>query len=189
MSALARSGANGMTEAMPPKGAEKGLLFLVSLEEAVATKILKCMSPEEVRALRSAADRLREVDPTALTAVHVEFAQHMERGVPTSLRGSSAYLRRLVGQALGEGKAAELWTEVKVGAGAVQQLAELDIPTIVGIIDREHPQTLAVILYHKFPFRAPGMKVIINIIAPCIFKCVIYGFFTHQINGFALPYG
>jgi flagellar motor switch protein FliG len=30
-------------------GAEKGLLFLVSLDESVATKILKCMSPEEVR--------------------------------------------------------------------------------------------------------------------------------------------
>src|ERR1700742_924980 len=135
-------------------GAEKGLLFLVSLEEAVATKILKCMSPDEVKLLREAANALPEVAPNALTAVHVEFAQAMERGVPTSLRGSGAYLRRLVGQALGEAKAVELWTEQREGTGAVQQLAALDIPTILGIIDREHPQTIAVILSQIAPNRA-----------------------------------
>ncbi len=143
--------------AEPPKGltgAEKGLLFLVSLEEAVATKILKSMTPDEVRQLRLAAAALPEVDQQALTTVHVEFAQHMERGVPTSLRGSGAYLRRLVGQALGEGKAAELWADSREGSGAVQQLATLDLPTILGIIDREHPQTIAVILSQIAPQRA-----------------------------------
>jgi flagellar motor switch protein FliG len=134
-------------------GAEKGLLFLVSLEESVATKVLKCMSPEEVRLLRAAAAALPEVAPQALTAVHAEFAQAMERGA-TNLRGSGAYLRRLVGQALGEAKAVELWTDVREGSGAVQKLAELDIPTILGIIDREHPQTLAVILSQIAPQRA-----------------------------------
>jgi len=134
-------------------GAEKGLLFLVSLDESVATKILKCMSPEEVRQLRAAANQLPEVPPSALTAVHVEFAQAMERG-SNSLKGSSAYLRRLVGQALGEAKASELWTDLASGTGAVQALAALDIPTILGIIDREHPQTLAVILSQIEPKRA-----------------------------------
>lgn len=134
-------------------GAEKGLLFLVSLEEAVATKILKCMSTDEVRQLRAAANLLPEVPPAAMTAVHVEFAQAMERSTNT-LKGSSAYLRRLVGQALGEAKASELWTDLSSGTGAVQALAALDIPTILGIIDREHPQTLAVILSQIDPKRA-----------------------------------
>jgi flagellar motor switch protein FliG len=134
-------------------GAEKGLLFLVSLEESVATKILKCLAPDEVRQLRAAANLLPDVPPSAMTAVHVEFAQAMERG-SQKLKGSSAYLRRLVGQALGEAKAVELWTDLKDGTGAVQALAALDIPTILGIIDREHPQTLAVILSQIEPKRA-----------------------------------
>jgi flagellar motor switch protein FliG len=146
--------ARPVTDARRLAGAQKGLLFLVSLEESVATKILKCMSPDEVRLLRAAANALGEVAPSAMTAVHVEFAQAMERGVPTSLRGSAAYLRRLVGQAMGEAKAAELWTEVREGTGSVQALAALDIPTILGIIDREHPQTLAVILSQIAPNRA-----------------------------------
>jgi flagellar motor switch protein FliG len=127
-------------------GAQKGLLFLVSLEESTALKILKLMSPDEVRNLRSASDSLKDIEGAALTAVHAEFAQRIERGLPTSVRGTSAYLRRLVGQAMGEGKAAELWTEVKEAQGAVQKLAELDLPTIMGIIEREHPQTIAVVL-------------------------------------------
>jgi flagellar motor switch protein FliG len=142
---------------MEPKaltGAEKGLLFLVSLEESVATKILKCMSPDEVKLLRAAAAALPEVEPHALTTVHVEFAKLMERGVPTSLRGSGAYLRRLVGQALGEGKASELWADTREGSGAVQQLATLDLATILGMIDREHPQTISVILSQMDPKRA-----------------------------------
>jgi flagellar motor switch protein FliG len=78
----------------------------------------------------------------------------MEKGVPTSLRGSGAYLRRLVGSALGEAKAVELWADTREGSGAVQQLATLDLPTILGIIDREHPQTIAVILSQIAPQRA-----------------------------------
>ncbi len=157
MSALAPKAATQLAvaeHAQRLRGSEKGLLFLVSLEEGVATKILKCLSADEVKTLRSASDGLREIDPSALASVHVEFAQLMERGVPTSLRGSSAYLRRLVGQALGEGKASELWTEVKDSGGAVQQLASLDLPTILGIIEREHPQTIAVIMSQIAPARA-----------------------------------
>jgi flagellar motor switch protein FliG len=152
MSALAKAepgatagGANVVsTKAL--SGAAKGLLFLVSLEEAIALRILKCMTPDEVRLIRGATEAIKEVDPAALTAVHIEFAHKVERGMPTNLRGTSAYLRRLVGQAMGEGKAAELWTEQKEGGGAVQQLAELDLATIMGIIEREHPQTIAVVL-------------------------------------------
>jgi flagellar motor switch protein FliG len=143
-------------------GPEKGLLFLVSLDESIATRILKSLSPDEVKTLRAAADHLREIEPAALASVHVEFAQQMERGVPTSLRGSSAYLRRLVGQALGEGKAAELWTEAKERGGAVQALASLDIPTILGLVDREHPQTLAVILSQISAARAAEILARMN---------------------------
>lgn len=127
-------------------GAQKGLLFLVSLDEPTALKILKLMTPEEVRNLRSASDSLKDIEGSALTAVHAEFASRVGQGLPTSVKGTGAYLRRLVGQALGEGKATELWTEVKEAQGAVQKLAELDLSTILGIIEREHPQTIAVVL-------------------------------------------
>lgn len=130
----------------PLTGPEKGLLFLLSIEEAIATRVLSYLEPEEVRNLRSVADSMQEVDPDTIAAVLREFAEYVEAGLPTSLKGSGAYLRRLVGQALGEGKAAELWSEAGGGEGSIQQLVKLDVPSVLALIEREHPQTIAVIL-------------------------------------------
>lgn len=135
-------------------GAEKGLLFLVSLDEAIATRVLSNLTPEEVKKLRGASEGLNEVHPRTIAAVHREFAEYVEKGLPTSLKGSGAYLRRLVGQALGEGKAAELWSENVNEEGAVQQLAKLDVPSVLALIEREHPQTIAVIISQFSPARA-----------------------------------
>lgn len=134
------------TDASQLSGAQKGLLFLISLEESIATRVLSHMSPQEVQALRAASDGLAEVHPTVIAAVHREFAEQIDDGVPTSMKGSGAYLRRLVGQALGEGKAAELWSDKAQNNTAVQKLANLDTPGVLAIIEREHPQTIAVIL-------------------------------------------
>lgn len=147
------------TEIVPQEGrklsgAEKGLLFLVSIDEAIATRILSHLEPDEVVALRSAAETLNEVHPRAIASVHREFAEHIEQGLPTSLKGSGAYLRRLVGTALGEGKAAELWSEKVDGDGAVQRLSKLDVPSVLALIEREHSQTIAVILSQFSPGRA-----------------------------------
>lgn len=127
-------------------GAQKGLLFLVSLEEAVATRVLSNLSPQEVQSLRSASEGLAEIHPNVIAGVHREFVSLIDDGVPTSMKGSGAYLRRLVGQALGEGKAAELWSDQGKADTAVQRLANLDTPSVLAIIEREHPQTIAVIL-------------------------------------------
>lgn len=135
-------------------GAEKGLLFIVSLDESIATRVLSHLSPDEVKQLRAAAEGLSEVHPRTIAAVHREFAEYVEAGLPTSLKGSGAYLRRLVGAALGEGKAAELWSENVNQEGAVQQLAKLDVPSVLALIEREHPQTIAVILSQFSPARA-----------------------------------
>lgn len=135
-------------------GAEKGLLFLVSIDESIATRILSYLEPDEVVSLRSAAETLNEVHPRAIASVHREFAEHVEQGLPTSLKGSGAYLRRLVGQALGEGKAAELWSEKVDGNGAVQRLSKLDVSSVLALIEREHAQTVAVILSQFSPGRA-----------------------------------
>ncbi|MDH5671872.1 MAG: flagellar motor switch protein FliG [Myxococcales bacterium] len=135
-------------------GVQKSLLFLVSLDEAVATRVLSHLNDAEVKLLRAAALQLKEVEPTAVSSIHQEFALRMQQGVPTSLKGSSAYLRRLVGKALGEGKAADLWTDEMGARGPVEALSKLEVPTILGVLEREHPQTIALILSLFAPTRA-----------------------------------
>jgi flagellar motor switch protein FliG len=81
-----------------------------------------------------------------------EFSEKLQQGVPTALTGSGAYLRRLVGKALGEGIAAQVWSDSGKAKGAAFE--NPDIPTILGIIEREHDQTVAVILSQLAPIHA-----------------------------------
>ncbi|MEM6961013.1 MAG: FliG C-terminal domain-containing protein [Myxococcota bacterium] len=139
--------------ALKLRAAQRSLLLLVSLEEAVATRILAHLNPDEVRRLREASEGLQEVDAVAILGVHQLFVDAIQGGVPTSLRGSSAYLRRLAGKALGEGKVAELWSDIQLDDGPVAALSTLDVPTLLAILEYEHPQTLAVILSQIEPTR------------------------------------
>lgn len=126
-------------------GADKALLFLVSLDESVATRILSNLSDDEVRCLRDSSTGMEEAPPTALKAVHHDFLERVRVGLPASLRGSNAYLRRLAGNALGEGRAAELWSDRPKSEGAAA-LARLETSVLEALLDTEQAQTVAVVL-------------------------------------------
>jgi flagellar motor switch protein FliG len=132
-------------------GPQKGCIFLISLDEAVATRILSHLSEDEVRLLRKTAETLKELEPGALAFVYREFSEKLQQGVPTVLKGSGPYLRRLVGKALGEGVASDVWSEGKKPINPGKAFENPDIPTILGIIEREHDQTVAVILSQLSP--------------------------------------
>ena len=127
-------------------GEQKALLFLLSLDEGLATRVLSHLHADEVAQLRKASKSMEEVDLNELLSIHREFIDVVQRGVPTSLKGSDAYLRRLAGKALGEGKAMELWEDRPPPRGPVAAMSSLDLPTLTALLEREHPQTLAVIL-------------------------------------------
>ncbi len=138
----------------PVEGAEKALLLLVSIDESVATRVLSHLGSEEVLALRHASERLTEIDPRVLLRVHKEFVSRMRQGMPASLKGSGAYLRRLAGKALGEGRVAELWEERREVKGPFARLAEMEPSAVMSLLERERPQTLAVVFSMLDPAKA-----------------------------------
>jgi flagellar motor switch protein FliG len=75
----------------------------------------------------------------------VEFLEQLRGNAASSLQGSGSYLRRLAGKALGEGRAAELWSD-KQPKGPVAALSRLDAQAILGMLENEQPQTISVIL-------------------------------------------
>ncbi|HEX5661682.1 MAG TPA: FliG C-terminal domain-containing protein [Polyangiales bacterium] len=127
-------------------GAQKGFLLLISLEEQVATRILGYLSDEELKVLRKASEQVREVSASTLVALHKEFASRAGEGAPTTLKGGSAYLKRLAGKAFGEGRAQQMWSEREDRAGVIAQLERLEVPTLLGILEDESAQTVSVIL-------------------------------------------
>jgi flagellar motor switch protein FliG len=127
-------------------GAQKGCLFIVSLEESVATRIMSHLSSDDVRKLCQAANDLKELEPGALTSVYQEFSEKLQKGVPTNLSGSGLYLKKLVGKALGDGVASEVWNETHDTQNLGAALANKDVTSLLTFIEREHDQTVAVIL-------------------------------------------
>lgn len=136
------------------RGVEKGLLFLLSLDEAIATPILARLTPEEIVELRKATESLKEVNATSIARVHTEFTRLVKTGVPASLQGSGAYLRRIAGKVLGEGRVSELWQERDESEGPIAKLSRLDVKTLLPLIANEKPQTLAVLFSQFDPGRA-----------------------------------
>jgi len=136
-------------------GAQRALLFVVSIDEQIATKILAELGERDLLELRRASATTEEIDAEAIIDVHRSFVQTIRDGVPTSLKGSAAYLRRIAGRAMGEGKVADVWEKAKAPPdGPVAELARLDTATVLPILQREHPQTLAVIFSLMDPERA-----------------------------------
>lgn len=135
-------------------GAQRAMLLLVSLDEDVATRIIANLSDPEVAVLRRTAESMREVPADTVTAVHKDFLSRIRSGLPQSLKGSSAYLRRLVGNALGEGKAAELWKEKKKISPGSTAFEQLDPGMLAILLEQEHPQTIAVVLSQLDPTKA-----------------------------------
>lgn len=127
-------------------GPQKSLLILLGLEESLATQVLGHLNVDEVDRLRQASETLTEVNPNSIIEVYREFVEIAQGDLPANLQGSSAYLRRLAGRALGEGRTAQLWEKRTTSSSAVASLANLDTSTVVAILENEHPQTLAVVL-------------------------------------------
>ena len=140
------------TEIQVLSGPQKGFLLLISLDEAVATRILGYLSDEELKVLRKASEQIREVSSQTLLALHREFASRANEGAPTALKGGSAYLKRLAGKAFGEGRVAQLWNERDDRRGVIAELERLDPGTLLGVLEDESAQTVAVILAQ---FEAP----------------------------------
>lgn len=139
------AGASLALESSALSGPQKALLFLLSLDEPIATSIIKQLSEGELRGLRSASETTKHVSPAAVHAVHREFTERAKLGVTPTLEGSTAYLKKLASRALGDGTAALVFTDSTQGpAGAV--VARLDADTLVAILEEETAQTAAVVL-------------------------------------------
>lgn len=138
-------------------GHQKAFLFLISLDESIATRILSHLSDEELKQLRKASEETREVSAGTLLALHKEFAARARGGAPTSLKGGSAYLRRLAGKAFGEGRVAELWIDREERGGVIAELEQLDPRVLLNMLEDEAPQTIAVILAQFDPGKAAAV--------------------------------
>ncbi len=142
-------------------GSQKALLLLVSVDEDVATRVIAHLEPAEIARLRQASESTSTVADVAVTRVQREFLAAVQGGLAQSLAGSDRYLQRLVRNALGEGRASELFAKgTPLAEEVLPAYRRLPPAVLAQALEAEHPQTAALILSQLPPERAAETLVL-----------------------------
>jgi flagellar motor switch protein FliG len=135
-------------------GAEKAVLFLLSLDESVAAPIVSELGEADLRQLRAVASSMREVPTGAIDEAFRDFLDRSSAAVAVP-RGGLTYLRRLSAGALGEERARIVFED-----GVTSPLARLEgaAPDAVSaLLANEPPQLVAAILARLEPRAAAAI--------------------------------
>jgi flagellar motor switch protein FliG len=132
-------------------GLRKAAILMVAVGDEIAKLFLQTLSNTDVQQVTDEITRLGEVPKAQLTQVLMEFYGLLETEQYT-VRGGPDYANRLLSQAFGEVRAAEMLLEVEGlrerTHGDLAMLQKMDPQQLSKFLDNEHPQTVALVLAH-----------------------------------------
>ncbi len=139
---------NGYLE-MDDAGIKKSAILLMSLGEQEAASVFKLLGPKEVQKLGEAMSNLKNITRDEVENILKDFCDEAE-GRTTLGEGSDEYIRKVLINALGDEKAANLIDRILHGGdtSGIEGLKWMDAPSVAELIKNEHPQIIATILVH-----------------------------------------
>lgn len=131
---------------------QKAAMLILSLDVDTATKILRQFSQPEVEALMTEVTNLKGMQPPQMRQVVEEFGQLVRSGQPLA-GGGAAYAMNLLEKSLGPGKAAEISDNIRARSPerSFEALKKADARQVATFLNKEHPQTIALILTNLPP--------------------------------------
>lgn len=126
-------------------GKEKAAILILGLDKRAAAQILKELSDDELRELKSACDALDRKALGSIDEVMNEFSVRLST-TRVPLTATPAYVSQLITSAVGEERARRVLPDSKPNRLAM--LGQLDPKVAAELISREHPQAIAALLYH-----------------------------------------
>ena len=128
-------------------GVEKAAIFLLTLGEDTASRVLRHIGPKEVHKISSAMASLKNVTMEQVQSVLADFNEVVARETALGV-GSKDYLKSMLVKALGEDKAGGIIDRVMMGesVSGLEQMKWMDPRAIMEIVKYEHPQIIAVVL-------------------------------------------
>jgi flagellar motor switch protein FliG len=131
---------------------QKAALFMLSLDVETATKLMRQLSQDEIESLTVEITNVKGVSSTLLDQVIEEFHQ-MITAQEYVIQGGLDYAQKLLETSLGFAKATDILEKVKAlthvkGFGI---LKKADGQQLASFLQKEHPQTIALILSNLSP--------------------------------------
>jgi len=129
---------------------QKAVLFLLSLDEEVASPIVNALDPSELRKLREIAASMQEVSASALDETYREFVERTAVAVAVP-KGGLPYLRRLTRGALQGVPDEPVELDIE---GPMQRLETAPPEAVAALLAEETDQLIAAVLARLDPKRA-----------------------------------
>ena len=136
-------------------GARRAAIFVLSLEETVATQLLRCLSDDELGCIAAEIAELGVVDTDSVASVMAEFHE-LERLHGLVREGGLEQAARLVEQSFPQERARRVVRTLEATHQRLSFafLAGVDTDVLLNALEEEHPQTVCVVLSHMVPQQA-----------------------------------
>lgn len=131
-------------------GIEKVAALLSLIGEEAATELFKHFDPIELARIIPMMSRIKLTNEEA-KAILDEFGEKIG-SAPVAV--DEEYIKTILKKAFGEEQAAKLISKIESGASAFDILRWLEPMAIANMLQREHPQTTAIVLAHLEPTQA-----------------------------------
>lgn len=141
-------------------GLRKAAILMVAVGDELARLFFQSLSNSDVQQVTDEITRLGEVPKAQLTQVLMEFYGLLE-SEQYMVRGGPDYASRMLTQAFGPERAAQMLLEVQGMRerthGDLAMLQKLDPQQLSKFLENEHPQTVALVLAHLDPKRGSAL--------------------------------
>ena len=136
-------------------GMQKAAILMLALGVEASATLYRELTEEEIEQLSKEIATLPAVDSSIVRAVIDEFFQ-MIRAQEYIASGGIEYAKEILQKALGEQKALEIIKRIQMAlqVKGFNVLKEIDPNQLISFIQKEHPQTIAMVLTQLEPTRA-----------------------------------
>lgn len=154
-----KEGASAPRRPAAPKlrlsGKEKTGVFLLSLPDEDAKKLLDGMEEDEIREISRTISRMGVMPPEVVQAVRQEFIDKFELK-QFDVRGGMNKVKDLLTRTIGKDRARQLFKELQDGPKNTpwEILNTMEPPLVATFLQSEHPQSIALIVSQLQPEQA-----------------------------------
>ena len=132
----------------PADGTRKAAILMMSLGQDVSAEILKRLTEDEVRRIAAEVTRIKALAPEQAEEVLAEFHRTIAGGAAYAMDGAD-FAKDMLVSALGVEPARKMLDQVArqahMDADVLTAMEKADSDQLAHFIQREHPQTLAII--------------------------------------------
>ena len=130
-------------------GCQKAAVFLMAMGEDYATQVFSKMSEQEISDIAFEMTKIDQITPELLKAVSMDFVEKFE-GEPKMIVEGDSFIKNVVTKTLKEENARAILDDLEKKKQDKPFIwsRNVNVGTLAGYVEGEHPQTIAMILAH-----------------------------------------